>query len=292
MPILSKIVLYVLFITCYSMSSTYDEIKNYLEKDENIIDIGIGALILAKDVYPNLNVEQYSSLIDKMVIVASNIRSMEQPRFKHRDIEKINVFLYLSGPWNSNHAWKYDSNFDDSIVAMTNWLPYYIDNRLGNCVSMPTLWLAIGQRMGMPVFGALAPQHIYVKYDNGEINSNVETTGVGGNTSDSMMQSHILDRNPNLITGGSYYRKLSKKEYIASIMVNNAIHVFRINRDSVLAKKYLTLSLRYNSKIPEAYYLLYRITKIRYYLDKGNELGGMTKIQYSDTYLKWKDETK
>lgn len=273
-------------------SKTYDEIKNYLEKDEANIDVGIGALILAKDVYPGLNIEKYSLLIDQMVSVASSIRSLDKPKFDHVDIEIINVFLYLKGAWNNNESWKYDSKHDDSVVAKTNWLPYYIDNRLGNCVSMPTLWLTIGNRMGLPVFGALAPQHIYVKYDNGRVVSNIETTGIGGNTSDSIMLSLLEDKNPKLVSGGSYYRKLSKKEFLAAIMVNNAIYALKVNQDKELAKKYLTLSITYNEKIPEAYFMLYKITKIRYYFDKAIELGGINKIRYSKMFSKWKEETK
>lgn len=281
-----------LLICVNVFASPINEIQEYLDHDEDKIDIGIAALILSKDVYPDIDVNAYSELINQMVKVSSAIESNGVPLFEDAGIEKINVFLYMKGPWNGNWEWKYETKYDDSVVAKNNWLPYYIDNRLGNCVSMPTLWLAIGQRMGLPVYGSLAPKHMFVKFDNGVIKVNVETTGIGGNMSDSLMMAQIENANENIYKGGSYYRKLSKKEYIAALMVNNAVYAYREKKDTVLAKRYLELAIKYNPKMPEAYFSLYYITKEREYYNKGVVLGGITKIEYSASYTKWKESTK
>lgn len=282
----------LLLLFASAIANPIDEIQEYLERDERDIDIGIAALILSKEAYPNIDINAYSKLIDQMVKVSSAIESNEKPLFKDAGIEKINVFLYMKGPWNGNWEWKYEKKYDDSAVAKNNWLPYYIDNRLGNCVSMPTLWLAIGQRMGLPVNGSLAPQHIFVKFDNGVVKANVETTGIGGNNSDSMMIAQIENASPTIIKGGSYYRQLSRKEYVAALIVNNAAYAYREKNDSTLAMKYLELAVKYNSKMPEAFFSMYHITKIREYYNMGISLGGMTKIKYSTSYTKWKESTK
>jgi len=47
--------------------------------------------------------------------------------------------------------------------------------RKGNCVGMSILYLAISERLHLPIFGVNVPEHIFVRFDNGKTNINIET---------------------------------------------------------------------------------------------------------------------
>ena len=49
-------------------------------------------------------------------------------------------------------------------------MSHYLATRKGNCVSMPVLFVILGQKLGLPITLAIAPNHVFAKYkrDNGE----------------------------------------------------------------------------------------------------------------------------
>jgi len=64
-------------------------------------------------------------------------------------------------------------------------LQRYLTTRRGNCITMPILFLALGQRLGLTMTLAEAPLHVFVKYtdDDGAV-WNLEATSGGGVTRD------------------------------------------------------------------------------------------------------------
>jgi len=52
-------------------------------------------------------------------------------------------------------------------------------NKKGVCLGLTTLYLCVAERVGLPMRGVHAPQHIFVRYDDGNSRVNVETTDGG-----------------------------------------------------------------------------------------------------------------
>jgi regulator of sirC expression with transglutaminase-like and TPR domain len=97
--------------------------------------------------------------------------------------EKLDILLsslYQPGPWNDYRPFSYD--LDDPLGANlhTKLISTYLATRKGNCVSMPILFAILGQKLGLPVTLATAPEHVLVKFlaDDGEW-LNVEATAGG-----------------------------------------------------------------------------------------------------------------
>ena len=59
-----------------------------------------------------------------------------------------------------------------------------LDRKQGYCLSLSILYLSLGERLGLPLYGVVVPSHFFVRYDDGRIRFNIETTGKGGNASD------------------------------------------------------------------------------------------------------------
>lgn len=56
--------------------------------------------------------------------------------------------------------------------------------RTGYCLSLSVLYLAIGERLGLPLHGVVVPGHFFVRYDDGQIRFNIETVAKGAAPTD------------------------------------------------------------------------------------------------------------
>ena len=109
-------------------------------------------------------------------------------------------------------------NFDDDRNPKAKLLPVYLATHRGNCVSMPLLFVILGQRLGIPVTITTAPAHLYVKFrgDNG-IWYGVEATSGGGWAEDDWQQKQFPTMTPAAIANGIYMQPLTKRETAAVI---------------------------------------------------------------------------
>ncbi|KKK57616.1 hypothetical protein LCGC14_3052680 [marine sediment metagenome] len=59
-----------------------------------------------------------------------------------------------------------------------------LDRKRGYCLSLSILYLSLGERLGLPLHGVVVPGHFFVRYDDGRVRFNIETTGKGGYADD------------------------------------------------------------------------------------------------------------
>ena len=50
-----------------------------------------------------------------------------------------------------------------------------VKEKQGSCVGMSLLYLLLAEKAGLPLHGVLAPSHLFVRYDNGTTQCNIET---------------------------------------------------------------------------------------------------------------------
>lgn len=89
--------------------------------------------------------------------------------------------LYRPGPWNDGKPFTYDLNDPLGKNPVNKRLTTYLATRKGNCVSMPILVAILGQRLGLTITLATAPEHVLAKFADDSIQNwvNVEATGGG-----------------------------------------------------------------------------------------------------------------
>lgn len=59
-----------------------------------------------------------------------------------------------------------------------------IDNKQGYCLGLSVLYLSLAERLGLPLYGVVVPRHFFVRYDDGLIRFNIETTSKGAHVPD------------------------------------------------------------------------------------------------------------
>lgn len=67
-------------------------------------------------------------------------------------------------------------------IDLYTFLPSVMDNHLGVCLGVTALYLAIAQRIDLPLEIVTPPGHIYIRYREGERIVNIETTARGIDT--------------------------------------------------------------------------------------------------------------
>lgn len=262
----------IIFLNSLSFSqTTYSNqtIEEILKLPEEEINIGIASLVLAKEFYPKMNVKYFLEVFDFMAEkYRENFGSYSNPDEK---VRALNTFLYKKGYWNDDISFSYDDK-DLEVTKLDNkFINGYLSSKKGSCITMPLLYVILGERLGFPIYPVRSAKHFFVRYiperqnknfkaNTKNFKQNIETTNGGGFISDKQYKEDVLLTDKS-IKNGVYLRTLSKKEYIASLLLINAneyIKKGKINK----AKKYFELSIKYDSTFSSAYWN-YGITAFR-----------------------------
>jgi len=160
-------------------------------------------------------------------------------------VQAIRTVIYRSGPWNGFRRFDYDhEGFKDLRVKL---LAHYLATRRGNCVSMPILFLILGDKLGLDVSLSMAVTHFFVRWrrGDGEI-VNLETTS-GANPARSIWYFQCGLLNERGVASGFYRRSLLKREGIAAMALTVVEHLM-VERRFREALTVTELILRYNPR--------------------------------------------
>lgn len=138
------------------------QIRHILKRPEQDIDLGQTKLTIDKQIDPSVDLQVNLQKIDAMV---NRIRTMPEYGVSSGNrLWALRRYLYEAGEWNGFQSHQYD--LDDPLGTKINnkLLPTYLSSKKGNCVTMPFLFIILGQRLGLDVTAATAPVHVFVKY--------------------------------------------------------------------------------------------------------------------------------
>ena len=211
---------------------------------ENEVEVASVALDLAKEFYPKLYRNKYLEMISTMAKqVKSHVGESKSPRMR---IKSINHVIYKL------NRLSYDSN-DKKVAKKSNrYLNGLLDTKKGSCITLSLLYVAIGQKLGYPIYPVIVPSHFFVRYIDSENSINIETTK-GTIIKD---ERYIKDFNiPKFsIKTGPYMNKMSYKEYISELVAISAIAHFYKNNNYERGLKYMEIASKLRPITPEIYY--------------------------------------
>jgi len=207
--------------TGHSTLKTYtgQSITDIDKTTEDNIDIGFWALIVSKEFDNKVDVNKYLQVLDGMT---AEIKRMLAGRTSDMDkFLAVKMFLYESGIWNNNHPFTYDLDDPLGTKLEHQLLSNYLESRKGNCVSMPTLFIALMERVdrAVPFVGVKAPLHLFCRLKNRQTNDvwNIEATS-GGEPTRNQWYMDKMNISQKAVDSGLYLKDLSRKEYIAELM--------------------------------------------------------------------------
>lgn len=248
-----KLIIFILLLLTISQGSPKD-IQTYLDKHSDSLDIGTVSLLLSQDAFPHVDPVQGSDLFNYM---ADRVKQLVELSGKSdtnsldvRRVGSLNTFFYKPGGWNRvsqdvHVVYTYDMAFEEGINWKALFLPSLIYERKGTCATLPLLWYIIAERLDWPVHLVRIPGHLFIKYD-GMNYGNIDATVQGGYISDSM---YIADTKitDSALEKGVYLKKMSKKEIVSTLVVNNAYYSITEKKDTVQALEYYRIALELDS---------------------------------------------
>ncbi len=196
------------------------------EKDVDIWDV---SMTLAKDAYPDLDVDHYNREFKQVV---EQVRQATRPDADpERRIRTINTILF------KKVGIAYDPDERELKQAVYNRYPFSIlDRKRGNCFNLALFYIAVGQRLGYPLYPVSAPEHLFVRYvDPGFKLQNIDPSGRGRYSPD---EEYIrrLEIPKHALKNGTYLRTMSYRE-LAGYMVadHGGFYYGEYLKDDVLA---------------------------------------------------------
>jgi tetratricopeptide (TPR) repeat protein len=221
-----------------------------LKPDE--VDLATAALIISEYWSEMVNGRRYLSDLDNMAL---EIREMLRRRNLKADfhaIPIINNYLFVKKGFRSIS----EANDPNSLFLHT-----VMDRKQGYCLSLSILYLAIGERLGVPLYGVVVPGHFFVRYDDGRVRFNIETTGGGGNAPDE----HYIKKFkvPRLNDRNIYLKNLNKIQTLGCFF-NNLGNSYSDVGDIEAAMRAFELAVEINPTLSES-----RANLANIYLKKG-----------------------
>jgi regulator of sirC expression with transglutaminase-like and TPR domain len=272
----------------WSRAAPVDEIRSLLEQPEEQVDIGQAVLILSKDAFPDVDIGQGTRLFDGMARAVQKIvaSSQDTTPLPVKRIGTVNTFLFRQGPWNQtgpdrHTVFQYDEASVDTVNPKALFVPHTIYECKGTCSTLPTLWYVIADRLGWPVSIVRGPGHLFVKY-RGEVFGNIEATANGGFIPDSQ-HTNDMRIGSEALRLGTYMRPLSRKEFVSTLLVNNAYYSATVATDSSTARAYLQLAVAHDSTNAEALRGLGLLTHDPAMLARARSLG-LTDHRYTSAF--------
>lgn len=215
-------------------------IRKILELPEEKIDLASVKVSIDHMIDPSINVENTLKQLEAMT---EAIRAGFPTNASSRDkLEVLRSYVYKAGPWNGHRPFQYDLSDPYGSDIRNKLLSTYLATRKGNCISMPFLFIVLGQKLGIDLTASTAPLHVFVKYrDEAGTHYNLEATSGAGFTRDAWIQKQ-LPMTEQALANGIYMQPLTKKETVA-LMAGTLLELYsdQGKDESAVALEKLTL---------------------------------------------------
>jgi tetratricopeptide (TPR) repeat protein len=220
---------------------TYSKsIEDVLRLEPEQIDIATAVLIISEQWSDMVNSNRYLEQLDEMATEILERMKRNKIGKDHRAVNIINQYLFEElGFISVKDATKPEDLFLHSVL----------DNRRGYCLSLSVLYLAVGERVGLDLHGVVVPEHFFVRYDNGRVKFNIETTS-GGAVSD---DDHYIERFniPENEYDSVYLKSLNKRQTLGCFF-NNLGNIYSETGDFDTALQALERAALINPSLAES----------------------------------------
>lgn len=137
-------------------SKLEDELANLAALSDEAMSLEAGAFLIARYAYPTLDVARYHEQLDTM---ADEVRARIGHRASGEEaVNSLNRYLFTEQGFKGNTKNYYE--------VENSYLNCVMDRRVGIPISLSAVYLLIGQRLALPLFGIGMPGHFLVKYES------------------------------------------------------------------------------------------------------------------------------
>lgn len=177
-----------------------------LARPEKELSIEKAAFLIAEALYPEVQMDRYERMLKEL---AEEIRPRVSAAASAQEkIAVLNHFLFEEKGFRESYA------LEDPRIR---FLPWVLERRTGQCLGLTTLYVALGERLGLPLSTAELPGHIFPRFMDGTTQYNLETLRRGELfTNEQAKRAYGLSE--ETVLRGIYLRNLGKKEFVSAIL--------------------------------------------------------------------------
>lgn len=184
-------------------------LEEVLRLPEDEVDLATAALIVSEQWSNFVYGRKYLSRLDDMALNIQEKMKKNWLKPNYKAIPVINKYLF------DELGFRTIAEPNDTNDLL---LHSVMDRKRGYCLSLSILYLSLGERLGMPLYGVVVPGHFFVRYDDGKVRLNIETTGKGS----SPLDKHYINKFkvPKPDDDSIYMTNLSKIQTLGCFLNN------------------------------------------------------------------------
>lgn len=252
---------FTLVMASHAVADIRSDVEALFARDMATIDLARLKIEVDQMIDGSIDVEAQLAEIDQMAVAIEGM--LPRGADSWAKIEAIRRYIYEAGPWNGNNAFSYDHDDPYGLDVRNKLLSDYIADRRGNCITMPFLFIILGQRLGLEVTPAMAPLHVFVKFtDDQGVTHNLETTSGAGRARDSHYRG-LMPITDKAVENGVFLTPLTREQtvaVIATVLVEDLIsrkrYLDAMAVANIILKHYPNFAYLMVKKGTAAYYLL------------------------------------
>ena len=144
-------------INAHDYDANLRTVRMLLGQPESRMDLASIKLTVDQILDPSIDKAAVLKQVDDMAVEVR--RSFPIGASNLAKLKALRDYLYHPAPLSGRQPFLY--NFADDRNPKAKLLSVYLTTHRGNCVSMPLLFVVLGQRLGIPVTLTTAPAHLY-----------------------------------------------------------------------------------------------------------------------------------
>ncbi len=217
------------------------EIQRDKNTQPNLLEI---LLLVSKHWDPSLNLTLLKEETEKLTLaVQKKLIEQNNPA----DIVRV-----LRSVIHDEAGYSYTNQVDEKGFPINSeelFLHGLLRTRKGYCMNLSLLYLILGQKLRVPLYGVALPNHFFVRYEKAGLEINIETTEGGVSYPNAFYQQRFgfSEQNKN-----SYFMKNLNARQTLGAYFSNVGMVYYQNQQPERAIFYLTLSTTINPKSIDA----------------------------------------
>ncbi len=133
-----------------------DHLRVLVEGVDDPFDLERAAFLIARYAFPSLDEKVYTRKLDEM---ATEVRDRMGRRVSGEEaVKTLNRYLFAEQGFRGNTKNYYEAD--------NSYLNRVIDRRTGIPISLSIVYLLVGRRLGLPLYGIGMPGHFLVKFES------------------------------------------------------------------------------------------------------------------------------
>ncbi|MBT6718837.1 MAG: SUMF1/EgtB/PvdO family nonheme iron enzyme, partial [Nitrospina sp.] len=214
------------------------ELSRIAETPDSEIDLLETLLLISKHWDPSLDTQPLQKNITHLVSkVKEDLKGSTEAK---RVINSLRKIIHHQA------GYRYTEQVDAQGIPINDeelFLHGMLKTKRGYCMNLSLLYLILGQKLNLPLFGVPLPNHFFVRYEKESTQVNIEATEMGTSFPDSFYQQRYLP--PSEKEGSYFLKNLNLKQTLGAYFSNVGM-VYYQNKKMDRAVFYLQLSTKIN----------------------------------------------